>query len=1487
MACRIPYIDNYYTDSTKLTTARALHIEIGKKLREATDTDGDTLFPIQKGYVVLNNTPELRQQQDVFINNLKAAYGDQVVFVLPKQYNGNDAVGIDVRYKIGANEENVPIDTIDDEDIRIFGVDEVQGSIQTEIINEYDRYIDEDIINKEETTTFFEGVLERITDSLRQYGKLLKEGVVDSPDFRVKVNKIQQQIINLNKDELSTGAAIGNYVVQTTQWLDSIFNTFFRDDNNVQRVFQEVKELSARKDSLTEEELEELNDKIKWVSRQINKSTHYMYLFNDLINFRKELTAQGYEPYVDNSVKRSSQFYKDLNNLLNHNYDSNVLKELRTIEFTQASKAEIEELLKSDSFTAARITNLILQLARQDNPTMTVDAYQAFTKQVESTINAHKSKSVDVLLREAEAKVERLKTELQKLHYDVIEEWLWPVIEEKQKDYDGALKITKEQFKTQLRTLDKDEGFFKHQLDATVQSNDPLTAAIALVLGNQLYDAHQSTIVESQDLTDERELLELEKNMSRDEINTYHDEMTHEQLYASLDQYGNLEEVEADYEGDKIQLNVFGRTVWIKAQKKKAFLSEYNEALFDAHQSYFYQHLNKEIRKLFSLLPVDEKGVPDLTVAPKDTALYKFLASSNDPVDKQLFKKLYYTKNGKTSYNKYAVKLEYPYTIWNLMKTAHLSNFYQQHKDLVTGDKRVKLIEELGLDAVNGKKQLPKNLQKHVSIHYVGKDEDPTFIKKQLLAGKYEHIASYEKNNAFYVLVLKNGTLEWVDIYNNKETLKDITAYYTLRGDFSPLKQSYHYTQSFDKEVVNKWNKLKSDSKKEKYFNTLLKHYNRANQRAGNAGLKYNILPQVEKLKNFADYTAAANVKSTWDKLVEWFRRVIMGDDVNITPQEQKDTAYQEQYLNGEPVLKIPIRFITHINDELVEQDLYRSVMMYAASANTYNHLRQVEPQIQVLKRIINPDAIVGIGRQAKDYDAFDKLLVRFGKKHNVTAAERLNKKLTEFINDTMYGQDSFGSSVDVLGFKLDIQKAANKISKYTALTSLAWNISSMFTNLGIGTYQNYAETIGKGMYSKEEFRDALLIYGKSVTNMEFFKDLTQPNFAKKSIINQLAIFFDAIQGEFLDDQGNISRTGNAEKMANRAMFWTQAAPEHQMQLSLMIAMMKGYKLPSGKSLWDSVQHKPGEMFTFPAEVTDKVLRDFRNKLHSTNKKLHGHFAKLDKAVVQRRWYGKLLIMFKKHLYANIRHRFGAKRFDWEAGVEHEGYIRSYFTMLLEDANQQKGLVAKVLFGARNFLVKPYLGVFDQLIGGQLSKRSPELSAFMYGTEEQQVAAKKAAFDMMIVSVLAIMIIALEAALDDDDEEGEQILKLLEAQAIKLEGDIGMYLPFFVSPRSPQIFTTVDKATQLITSPFAQMRAYTTSVKVLSQLWTDVGPYGTVWTEGGFEQYDRSGAGYKKGDYKITRALSKSILSPFWQITRFMTPDEQLQYLNLSRKNSR
>lgn len=1499
-SCTLSYIEKLPSsvpagEKRRLTD---LHFRIGKSLKgEGTPTE--PTFLLQNGYLRFNpRIPSVYQEQLASIDKLNTLFGgtQQAPIIFQKDLNGVPIVGVDVRPLLKSKFQdpfNFLSDQTDDSIWTGIGLNTLEAVAQTDLARSLKDFSLEQ--NPNGAYEYIDGLhgklwkesVKGIREKLETYFRLIEDGAVDKPNQKEKLLLMRVHLNQLQEGEpLKTVEALSAFVIHASNWLDAIHKNYFTQEGSVLVVQKELETGISRKtgEILTPTQR---SRRLQWVGKELAKAKHYLYLFDDLVKFQEGLGLLHYTSLAEKTLDLSPALTTYLDKWLNGQ------------GISPGQKSRVNDFLAGDQFSLSGLETLLTDVLNQSKPDQSLlDSIAQIKSLSTELLTKFPGKSVDQVLKTSVEKARSLKNSLADNHYELVKNWIWPRIKAKQLGYEGDFKLTEDQIIPLLKSASEDEGIFQYGLDAPIQSSDPITAIVANILSDTLYEASRQTQGDVSYLSGIREGLNLEKKLTPEQIRQYHREITHDNVLLLKGEEGG--EAGPDWEGPTISITEFGETTVLKGYTKQSFLEEYNTARFEAQQLAFQKGLTRQIDQLWDLIPkepdgsltLDQNGLP--AVSSGLLQYLKFSAQTNPYHARVLSKVFHKDRSGNYYLLKTDIDPSEPYWLRARLKQAFQQEFYSTHTQSLAQEAKTKLYTKWGI-LDNGKlpgfsEEMDERIQENSSDYKVV--GDPEELREQLLRpenqGWLGSYVSHQPNSTEHYIYARSTSTQgvhswgWINI-KKPGALDNVTRLYYNKYRLTSLADQYHVDKGgFGPQVAQQYSSLKANPEKWDYYQALYEMYQDGNDNLTKNRLEHGVLPQVEKLDN-----VELGQEGWFTRLIQWIKNHTFLSSIResaqwVTGKQETPENYgKPTYLDNLPVKTIRPRFTKNVADTNLEQDLFRSVLMYKAGSNHYRALRNLDPQVQALRTIIKGDSYLSLQeRQATGETWTRKKLGEIIKLEQKTSATRLNKKLVSFLDDIVYGDSTFASSFKLGNKEISLNTLGQKLSGFTAFSSLAWNVSSMFGNIGVGFLANYSESVKGKYYHPEDWRAAQLNYWKNVKGL--IGDLSESNADNRSMLTQLALRFDAIQGEILDDQGNISRNGTTEKMMNRALFFTQSGAEHLIQTVSMEAQLRGFILPDGRRLWDTVRYQKGQPIQFEG-VAEESLRQFQQQLHSVNKQLHGHYASFDKALIQRHWLGQLAMMFKKYIYSSLRYRFSGKRYDWEAGDETEGHLRAYWKQLQSEIQDQQSIWMKAAMFGNGVLVRPTLGAIDQLIAGAITRKNTQASQYLYGDdgatpETRNAAARQTAFDVLWYTLM-VMVAGFVHGLDEDDDPNGVVLKNLEAFSRRMEGDLGMYLPLYAGTGTKALFSTYDKAWTLVKSPLAQLRAYDGTVALFSQLTSDIGSLE-------FETYTRSGPGYEKGDTKLGHKVEKSLLGPYYQILRLMNPDSQLQYLNLSRRNS-
>lgn len=622
----------------------------------------------------------------------------------------------------------------------------------------------------------------------------------------------------------------------------------------------------------------------------------------------------------------------------------------------------------------------------------------------------------------------------------------------------------------------------------------------------------------------------------------------------------------------------------------------------------------------------------------------------------------------------------------------------------------------------------------------------------------------------------------------------------------------------------------------DKFFRELYDTYKEGNGKlSADERLRFGVVPQAhKKAPAFAylskDKSITDNAKAVGGKVLD---KILPVDEESTTSSTQKN-------LDGTMHKNITVPFIKMIEEENLVLTLPETVLAFAGSSNLVSLKREIDPTIRILKGVINgvPE-LAGKARSiskvtSKRKTIFDSILKLPASKEE--RAERLNKHLTSFIDDVMYGETEYAATLNIGGRSVDLNKLGANLTFLTALNNMALNVTAGISNVTIGNFMTLGESLGGKHYTNADWRKAHGQYGANIGT--FLKDSVS---LEKSKITQLGIKYDAIQGEFRDKYGKkfvgnmMQRYGNLD-----TIFFLSHAAEHQIQLTGMLALMNATKVQlkdgSTMSLFDAhEQNADGLLRLRKDAIWTKADEDnFTNKLHGINQLLNGNYSKFDKAHLQRLWYGKLLLVYRKYIYNGFRNRYGRERVDYQLGDIHEGYYRTFFNKLVSDVKNYK------LDAARKFFTREGW------------------------SQDEKYAYNKTVFELTTLLGLTMLVLAIGGS-DDKEKKKDGMSEwggdYLLLNMVRLRSDIATFTAFGLTDM-----------TRIIKNPSAVMGSLDRLAAIASQIYTD--PTKT---------YTRKTGAFEKGDSILWAKVQKAI--PGWrQWINLSTPEEQVKFYELIGK---
>lgn len=442
-----------------------------------------------------------------------------------------------------------------------------------------------------------------------------------------------------------------------------------------------------------------------------------------------------------------------------------------------------------------------------------------------------------------------------------------------------------------------------------------------------------------------------------------------------------------------------------------------------------------------------------------------------------------------------------------------------------------------------------------------------------------------------------------------------------------------------------------------------------------------------------------------------------------------------------------------------VSKDLMLSVLKYYDAATKYKvmskykslgdnllaYVSDKKPAMQDsegFKMLLKAAKYVGLQKTRKDYKA----------KHENNAAALLEM----YIDVMIYGRKRINerTKVDLFGLRIDFAKVVDSIMNFASTTQIGLNIITPVANLLQGGAATLIESFGRTMYTPASWAKAELTYDLNL--IELGRDMLAQT--PESKLGLMIWKYDPIQGDFYDSFGRKITKSLLSKTFNSSIgFALQNAGEHKIQVKAMIAQMYDTKVMmedgTETNMYDALEVVDGEL-RFKDGVIEPNEIAFINKMHATNKRLHGIYNDMDPIMASRYTVGRAMLFYRKFLVPNWKKRWKDEGFDYELGDFTLGTYRVFFNKLMQESGE---------------------------LWRMLTNRNNTLTDF----EKQNI--RRALAEQVMVLLLGLIVMGLSKIVDDEeDEDARYRYAVVLYFAMRLNAEISIY-GVITDPRHPFI----------------------------------------------------------------------------------------------------
>jgi hypothetical protein len=691
---------------------------------------------------------------------------------------------------------------------------------------------------------------------------------------------------------------------------------------------------------------------------------------------------------------------------------------------------------------------------------------------------------------------------------------------------------------------------------------------------------------------------------------------------------------------------------------------------------------------------------------------------------------------------------------------------------------------------------------------------------------------------------LKANGFENTDSYLNAQINRDQLNKF-LNKNYINGKPAGDWVQPDPKVYTNaKYTTIQNDPRLKKYYDFVLQEFQTAQRMIGvnrmdkNTWDKYSYLMPTYRKEDYDRAKENGTYNTIKDMLQDGF-----------TIQETNHDYYTYNQNNKDIEKRVPVYATNRVPAREVSKDIASSLYRFRHMAHNFKTKSEILGQVMVFQEILKNaktletnSAGIQLIQKAAESMGINMPKLKEGETYNF-------KHVNEWIDSVMFGQSNLQKDFTVFGKTFSANEAVGTINAFTAMSTLSFNLLQGANQSILDNMMMLQESFAGQFLSKSDMAWAKGKYwgsGMAMTDIG--------RFDPKSKIAKAVEYFDALT-EFTDTEGNQIVGGKRRKAARTGnLLFLQQAAEHELSATRMLGLMKNLEgtlkdsdgnvilNEDGKpaNLYDLliIDEKTGKMSIDPRldEKQSGFNRlDFITKLQGLSRRTNQIKGKMHTNMLQRRWWGKLFMLFRNWMPPGIRRRYGhgggsTVHVDEELGAVTQGMYVSFWNFIAESI-------------------------------------STKSFAYTNMTEMEQQNVKRTSVEL--ASLMGAM--ALVAALSNlDDEDESWITNFALYQAKRYQTEIKQWTPL---PGAG-----LSEAFRILQSPTATARPILKGGDLLGQLLRETRYIlGDPFIDDSAIFYQRKTGRFQKGDRKIRKDF-EDLLPIFRGLQKSRTPEEAYKW---------
>jgi hypothetical protein len=412
---------------------------------------------------------------------------------------------------------------------------------------------------------------------------------------------------------------------------------------------------------------------------------------------------------------------------------------------------------------------------------------------------------------------------------------------------------------------------------------------------------------------------------------------------------------------------------------------------------------------------------------------------------------------------------------------------------------------------------------------------------------------------------------------------------------------------------------------------------------------------------------------------------------------EGNDITIRESDMDGNELMRLPLFFTHRIKDTArLSTDFSRGMEAIMTSSVNYRELNKAMDALLLTKDWLQK------GRDIQATEGGRKLVDVFTWGGDMALkAVTLNKgtsgtgaAVQDFFEANVYNKrhKDGQSGVTIMGHRITTDKLASALTGYTSTVGLAANLLGAQANLLVGKLQMVIEASCGEFFTVKDWGVAELQYFQMLGPL--LNELASNN--KSSELGLLMDYFN-VEGDFID---NLKRSGmynsTVGKIINNSnLLFMYGMGEHMLHAETMLAILNQKKVidkttgntvplkevfkvekvgKNGKIVIDYDRYNliTDEKTGASKPLTEADIDLVNNQIKYCNDSMHGAFSQIDRGMIHRYCFGRLIMNFRQWMPAHYARRFKGLHYDALLGQYREGYYVSCYKFLRDTVKAWK-----------------------------------------------------------------------------------------------------------------------------------------------------------------------------------------------------------------------